>query len=95
MIKIVAKSIVKNGMKENFKQVARELITETWKEKGCISFNIYEDMNNENNIIFIEDWKDENSIELHHESDHVKRILPELVKLREGIPKIDLYKLIK
>lgn len=95
MITIVAKSIVKDGMKENFKQVAKELITESRKEEGCISYYLYEGFENKKMLAFIEEWKDENAIQIHNESEHFKKIIPELAKFREGNPEISLFKLIE
>ena len=46
MITIVAKLILKPGKKEDFKVLTEELRRESRKEKGCISYNLYEDINN-------------------------------------------------
>ena len=94
MITIVAKSIVKNGMKDKFKKLADELIAFSRKEEGCISYNLYEDINNKNILTFIEEWKDEDTIKFHNESEHFTRIVPELAKYREGNVGINLYKLV-
>lgn len=92
MITIVAKSILKKGMKENFKLVAKELVTESRKEEGCISYNLYEDIDNENILTFIEEWKDEDAIKFHRETVHYTKIIPELLNLRED-KETNLYKL--
>jgi len=92
MVTIIAKSIVKVGMKDNFKKVAAELIASSRKEEGCISYNLYEDINNKNVLTFIEEWKDEDTIKLHNKSEHFTRIVPELAKYREEKPEINLYK---
>ena len=94
MITIVAKSTVKDGMEEKFKEVVKELISESRKEEACISYNLYEDINNRNILTFIEEWKDENAINHHRETEHYSRIIPELAKYREGKPEINLYKVI-
>jgi quinol monooxygenase YgiN len=95
MITIVAKSILKPGKKEDFKVLIEELIRESRKEKGCISYNLYEDINNSNILTFIEEWRDEEAIKLHNESKHVTGIVPKLSELREGKSEINLYKLIE
>ena len=40
MIRIVAENKIKNGMVDNFKRTAEELILESNKEKGCISYDL-------------------------------------------------------
>jgi len=91
MITIIAKSVIKNGMKENFRQIARELIIKSREEEGCISYDLFEDMDNEDNLVFIEKWKDQNAIQLHNESKHFRDIIPRLAKLRKGNPEIKYY----
>ena len=95
MITIIAKSIVKDGKKEEFKRVAEELIIESRKEKGCISYNLYESQKNKNVVVFIEEWKDEVAIQLHNNSEHFKKIIPELGNLREGSSDIEHFKKIE
>lgn len=92
MITIVAKSVIKNGMKENFRQLAKELMIKSLEEEGCISYNLFEDMENENILVFIEEWKNQNAIQLHNESKHFKDIIPRLAKLRKGNPEIKHYR---
>jgi quinol monooxygenase YgiN len=43
-------------------------------------------------MTFIEEWKDEEAIRLHNNTEHFKTIVPELAKLREGKPEINLYR---
>jgi len=92
MITIIAKSIVKKEMKEQFKEKAAELVDLSNKEEGCISYNLYENMENNNIMAFIEEWKDKEAIRLHNNTEHFKTIVPELAKFREGKPEINLYK---
>ena len=95
MITLIAKSIIKKGKKEEFKKTAKELIAESRKEEGCISYNLYGNLKNKNIMIFLEEWKDEKSIELHKNSDHYKRIIPTLNEFREGPSDIELLKKIE
>ena len=95
MITIVAKSTIKQGTKEDFKVLTEKLKSESRKEKGCISYNLYEDINNSNTFTLIEEWKNEEAIQLHRKSKHYTSIIPKLSKLREGKPEINLYKLIE
>jgi len=94
MITIVAKSIIKQGKKEDFKVLAEKLIRESRKEKGCISYNLYEDINDSNTLAFIEEWTNEEAIKIHNKSKHFTSIVPKLSELRESKPGKNLYELI-
>lgn len=91
MIKIVAKNILKEGKKAEFIKTAQELIEKSRAEEGNISYSLFEDVNNENIVAFIEEWKDLKAIEFHNNTEHFKRIVPMLGELREK-SEINLYK---
>jgi len=78
VIKIVAKNKIKNGMVNNFKKTAEELIIKSNKEKGCISYDLYVDINDSSVLTFLESWDDEEAIFNHNNSDHFKEIVPKL-----------------
>lgn len=90
MIIIVAKSVVKEGKLEEYKMLARELVEKSQKEEGCISYNLHQDIDNENVLAMIEEWKDKEAIELHNNSAHFISIVPKLRELREK-SEVNLY----
>jgi quinol monooxygenase YgiN len=95
MIRVVAKGKLKPDVKlDDYLKIARELVTETNKEKGCISYVLHVDINDSSIVTMIEKWVDEEAIEQHNSSEHVRKIVPELRKLREST-EINLYREIK
>jgi quinol monooxygenase YgiN len=90
MIIIVSKNIIKEGKAKEFKAMAKELIEESRKEAGCISYNLHQDINNENILTFIEEWQDKEAIELHNKSTHFTTIVPKLGEFRED-KQLNLY----
>ena len=95
MITIVAKSIIKQGKKEDYKILAEKLVRESRREKGCISYSLYVDINHSNTYTFIEEWVDEAAVKLHNESKHFTDIIPKMSEFREGKSEINLYKLVE
>lgn len=91
MISVVAKNIVKNNRTEEFKSLAKELIKETLKEKGCIEYSIYEDSEKNNILTFIEKWENMAVLKAHFETPHFKKIVPQFQELTEG-GDINIYK---
>lgn len=80
MIKIVADNFVKKDEVNEFLSLAKTLIAETRKEKGCISYNLNRDLKDETHLTFIEEWEDEKAIEGHNSSDHFTTCVPEMAK---------------
>ncbi len=94
MIKIIAKNIVKEDQISEFRSLAKPLVQESQKEEGCISYDLYEEVSNPCVLTFIEEWKNEQSIELHRASNHFKTICPQFEHLLEQPAEVNLYKVI-
>ena len=54
MIKIVAVSTLKPGVLQDYLQAAAELIEKSNQEEGCISYQIYQDKNDETKVAMFE-----------------------------------------
>lgn len=70
MIYINAFFDIKKEEKDNFIQLAKEVVKETRKEDGCVAYDSFENSYEDNHIVFIEIWKDEISIENHKKTKH-------------------------
>lgn len=95
MLTVVAKSIVKKDKIEEFKKYADEIIEETRKEDGNVSYNLYEDSKEPNIMTFIEFWKSEEDLQKHFNSKHFTEIFPKMCKLQESEGEVNIYKEIK
>lgn len=94
MVRIVANLQLKEGSKEDFIQLANELIMKSQEEEGCIDYHLFQSQSNENTVTFIEAWKDMNAIESHNASIHFTTIFPKLEDYLENT-EVTLYDLIK
>ena len=91
MLILIAKGIVKEGLLEEFKKRATELVKETRKEPGNISYRILQGTENPLLVTFLEEWQDQEAMEYHFNAEHFKRILPTLFELQvEKFPP-DIY----
>ena len=95
MIKVVCKAKLKQDVKvEEYLIIAREAVSETRKEKGCISYTLYEDINDPTILTTLEEWEDQESFNQHNKNEHVWKFVQELRKLREST-EINLYREVK
>lgn len=95
MIKVVCKMKLKTGVKlEEYLVMAREVISESRKEKGCISYTVNEDINDPTILTMLEEWVDEEALKHHNVTEHVIKIVPMLRKLREST-EINIYREVK
>ena len=77
------------GTKENLNSFVQEMISTSTieqirKEEGNIRYEYFYPINDNNRLILIDSWKDQNSLDIHHKS----KMMETISKLRE---KYDLH----
>lgn len=92
MISIIAKNVVAADKVDEFKTLARELVAETRKEKGCLAYALNQDLKDPTVLTFIERWQDQAAIDLHFAAPHFTRIVPLLGKLQAAPGDVRLYR---
>ena len=70
----------------------RTLLGWTRAQPGCINMAFYQDTNDLDDMVLIEEWKDWNSLENHIRSDAYRNIL-ELMELSSEQPEIKFSKI--
>lgn len=75
MITIVAKFSVKKENVREFIKAAIDLTRETRKERGNLSYKICHERRDNSKFVFIEEWLNDTSIELHNNSKHFKKFV--------------------
>ena len=91
MIHILASFKVKNDKLSDFIKLCDELIEESRKEEGCVSYHLQQNTERENYLVFVEEWKSNEAIEKHNSSEHFTRIVPLLVEMCEDAPIIQTF----
>lgn len=82
MLKIVAKSLIKDNELDNAIKLYKELVKKTVQEQGCIYYELFHDINNKNMLVIIEEWDSESSFEAHKNSEHFTQIVPQISNIR-------------
>jgi quinol monooxygenase YgiN len=94
VVKVIAKSEIKDGQIEAYQKLSAELVRETRKEQGCVSYELFQDVQHHNIFTFIEVWDNQGGLDRHMKSAHFQRIIPEMAKLREKPAEINVYRLV-
>lgn len=92
MIRIISKNPIKAEKKDEFIKLTKELIQKSRKEDGCIAYHLFEDVNDPLILTFVEDWRDQEAINNHNNSEHFKRIVPQFPEFRSGEKELNIYK---
>jgi len=72
MIYVVATSQVKPESRDAFVKGARECITATRKEKGCIAYESHTSINDPNLFVVVERWETREDLNAHGRAPHMK-----------------------
>ena len=83
MIKIVAKSLIREDQVEAFKEVVKELVEKSSAEEGNVFYSINVSRDNPRLFAFIEGWRDQEALDRHNASEHFQRIVPITRQMRE------------
>lgn len=78
MLKILAKSKIKEGMQEQYKAAVKELVQKSQAEEGNVSYTVNQLVEDPSIFAFIEVWKDQAAFEYHIKTEHFTTILPTL-----------------
>jgi len=92
MIKVVAKHFMKADKIGEFLERANELVEASLKEDGCISYGLYQDVNDYEVVTMIEEWRNMAALDNHKASEHFKRIVPSLNEFYEKEGEINVYR---
>jgi len=81
MIKVIAHFYIKPEFVEKTENLFKELVEKSRKDKGCISYELFEVEGDTGHMVFIETWKDKNALDAHSKTEHFVRIIDELTTM--------------
>ncbi|AZB43154.1 antibiotic biosynthesis monooxygenase [Bacillus sp. FJAT-42376] len=92
MIYITAYMNVKREYRDTFLEKVKELIERSNEEEGNYSYRLYEEVDQSNQFVMLEQWRDQHAIDLHNQSEHfqtffdfAKKILNEPLTIKRFI----------
>ncbi|WP_312419044.1 putative quinol monooxygenase [Anaerospora hongkongensis] len=91
MVKVIARSIIKENSLPEALALYQLLVQETVKEQGCISYELFQELDNPNNLTLIEEWEDLEALKRHTETSHFITLVQQLAQFEKELPVL-LYK---
>lgn len=73
--------IEKSENRKSLVGLATELVELSLRDKGCISYDLYGSLTNDDHLLICETWETEADLDAHMKSDHFRRIVPQLEQL--------------
>lgn len=62
-------------------EAATELVELSLKDRGCIGYDLYGSLTNDDHLMIVETWKSQRDLNDHEASEHFLRLVPKLQTL--------------
>lgn len=77
-VRIVATLVVKAEYKDSVYEALKEVIAPSRQEAGNISYELHQDLANDNTYVFFEKWQSQQAVDTHNQSEHFKTLLSKI-----------------
>ena len=84
---------VKKGEEKAMIEAAKPCVAATRKEKGCIAYDMQQDLEDPTKFIFYERWESVKSLEDHLAAEHTKKLIGTVGKIGAGMPKFVFFRM--
>jgi len=90
-LKVIATINALKGKENKLQDILLKLIEPTRKEPGCISYILLNNITDQSEYTFFEEWKTEKDLEAHMQSSHFQKAVSCLDGLIASEPEIKQY----
>ena len=74
-ILVTLKMIVRPERRSDLLETMRGMLEPARVERGCLSYRLYEDLENRNAFVLLEEWATQEDLESHISKDNQRRLL--------------------
>ncbi|MGC2063892.1 MAG: putative quinol monooxygenase [Thermodesulfovibrionales bacterium] len=85
MILATLRMVVQPERRRDLLETMRGMLEPARVERGCLSYRLYEDVEDRNAFVLLEEWETQKDLESHIRTDHQRRLLV-LMDLLSGQP---------
>ena len=90
-LKVIARITALEGKEKDLQKVLTKLIKPTRKELGCISYTLLNNLADQSEYTFYEEWETAKDLEAHMQSAHFQKAVSSLDGLIASEPEIKQY----
>ena len=93
-IRVIALFIARDNQIAALQKLLQSLIPPTLQESGCIQYELHQNLSHPSDFAFIEEWRSEEDLDKHLNSEHVEEMKKIVGDFIVGDPDIRRYKLL-
>lgn len=76
MLIVIGSAHALPGRREDLVSAARAIVAETRDDEGCESYGFYADLADEDTILSLEIWRDQDALDAHMQHTHTQESWP-------------------
>ena len=84
MIVVTGRVHVAPEQREQFTALATEMCRRSREEEGCDGYRVYADLEQPDRYVFVEEWADEDALQLHFRVGHTRTFMAGLAGVLAG-----------
>ena len=84
MIVVTGRVHVAPEQRERFTALATEMCARSREEDGCLGYRVYADLEQHDRYVFVEEWADEDALQLHFREGHTRSFMAALAGVLAG-----------
>ncbi|PKV50999.1 quinol monooxygenase YgiN [Aquimarina sp. MAR_2010_214] len=88
---VIARLGVQKESVEQFLTYAKKMVQESNIEEGCISYSLYQEIDNSTGFIFYEEYTDMDAVNTHNSSNHFKEFISLVSSMLTLEPIIEVF----
>lgn len=94
MVRVVALFKAKPDKIEELREVLTAFVGPTVKEKGCVFYQLHQNLADPTDFSFLEEWESEEDLNAHSQSEHIQAGRKKLPDLLNAPGDVRRYKLL-
>jgi quinol monooxygenase YgiN len=75
MIVVVGRVKTDSDKRETLVRIGQTVAAASRAEGGCHGYRLYEDTENENEFVFVEEWEDDAALQRHFATSHIREFM--------------------
>jgi quinol monooxygenase YgiN len=75
MIVVVGRVVTDAERREELKRIGQAVARASRAEDGCLAYRVYEDTENPNEFVFVEEWESQEALERHFATPHIAEFM--------------------
>jgi quinol monooxygenase YgiN len=91
MIVVVGRVSTDTDRRDELLRVGQTVARASRQEAGCINYRIYEDTENANDFVFVEEWESEAALQAHFGTQHIAEFMAAIQATLTAPPEVKFH----